>query len=212
MSSRAGTGRSRLEQTIRNAFGAAAVFGTLVLPLHALERSDAGQPRPDVITIRDTRGRLVSPFGNANRSGTLLFFIALDCPISNSYAREVGRICEIYRKRGIESFVVYVEQTVKPSDAHKHWREYGYPCPGLLDPKRKLVRLASATKTPEAALFDRKRHILYRGRIDDTYITYGKRREEPTSRDLRRAIDCYLSGKPVRPDRTAVVGCYIPDL
>jgi hypothetical protein len=53
--------------------------------------------------------------------------------------------------------------------------------------------------------------VLYRGRIDDRVADFGKRRVEPTRRDLRLALDAILAGKPVPARRTKAVGCYIPE-
>ena len=40
---------------------------------------------------------------------------------------------------------------------------------------------------------------------------FGKRRVEPTRRDLRLALDAILAGKPVSARLTKAVGCYIPE-
>jgi hypothetical protein len=124
----------------------------------------------------------------------------------------MARICKAYEVRGIAAYVVYVEQDLKPADAQKHARDFRFPCTALMDPQRKLVRFTGARMTPEAVLVAPGGKIVYRGRIDDTYIDYGKRRDTPQSRDLRRSIDAHLDHKPVSPSRTQVVGCFIPDV
>jgi hypothetical protein len=174
-------------------------------------QSAEGDPERTRVAVRDLRGRTVRPLVGKDRRATLLVFIAHDCPISNVYAREIGRICTAYRARGVATYVVYVERDLDHAKAEKHWREFGYPCAGLIDPDRKLIRLTGARMTPEAALLNRQGAVIYRGRIDDTYVDYGKRRHEPTSRDLRRAIEAHLAKKSISPSRTPVVGCYIPD-
>jgi hypothetical protein len=64
---------------------------------------------------------------------------------------------------------------------------------------------------PEAAVLAPDGKVVYRGRIDDRYADYGKRRPEPTQRDLRDALDAVLENKPVRAPTTKVIGCYLPD-
>ena len=49
----------------------------------------------------------------------------------------------------------------------------------------------------------------YRGRIDDTYFGYGKRRFAATHHDLRDALEAVLSGKPVHERTTEAIGCFI---
>lgn len=168
--------------------------------------------KPARIEVTDVQGKKVRPLADTRGRGTLLFFIAHDCPVSNAYAPEIARICKAYEKRGIAAYVVYAEKDISPAAARKHARDFRFPCRALLDRGRQLVRLAGARMTPEAALIAQKGDVVYRGRIDDTYIDYGKRRDEPTSRDLRQALDAFLANKPVARNRTPVIGCYIPDL
>jgi len=52
--------------------------------------------------------------------------------------------------------------------------------------------------------------VVYHGRIDDRIVALGKRRVEPTTRDLREALDAMLEGKPVPTPVTKAVGCYLP--
>lgn len=168
--------------------------------------------KPAGIVVEDVHARSVRPLAGKARKGTLLVFIAHDCPISNTYAPEVGRICKEYARRGIAPYIVYTEREITAKDARKHAADYSYPCPALLDPQRKLVRYTGARMTPEAVLLSAGAKVIYRGRIDDTYIDFGKRRDAPTTHDLRNAIDALLANKPVSPAKTTVVGCWIPDL
>jgi hypothetical protein len=50
---------------------------------------------------------------------------------------------------------------------------------------------------------------MYLGRIDDRFPDLGVRREEPTTHELRDALDAVLAGKPVETPRTLAVGCFI---
>ncbi len=51
--------------------------------------------------------------------------------------------------------------------------------------------------------------VVYRGRIDDTYTTFGKRRPEPTTRELRDALEAVIAGKKPKVTKTDSVGCRI---
>ena len=79
----------------------------------------------------------------------------------------------------------------------------------MLDHDHKLTRLAKASVTPEAAVFDAKARLLYHGRIDNLYADFGKKRFKPTQRDLRDTLDALLAGKRLVKRTTEVVGCYI---
>ena len=114
-----------------------------------------------------------------------------------------------YGKR-ISFFIVYADPHVSRGEARKHSQDFGYRCPSLLDPTHLLVRRTGATVTPEAAVFDSHGRLAYRGRIDDTYIDYGKRRDAPIRRDLRLALESVLNGRRPKPAVTKAVGCFIP--
>jgi hypothetical protein len=54
--------------------------------------------------------------------------------------------------------------------------------------------------------------MLYRGRIDDRYVAFGKARPAPTRRDLEETLDALLEGKLPEPVTTTAIGCFIADL
>jgi hypothetical protein len=66
--------------------------------------------------------------------------------------------------------------------------------------------------TPESVVFNARREIVYRGRIDDLYVDFGKSRPEPTTHELADAVEAVANGQPVRVGSTKAVGCYISDL
>ena len=156
-----------------------------------------GSPDP----LRDAR----------SKKAVVLFFVGHDCPISNAYAPEIKRICAQYTPRHIGFYMVYPDPDLSLADAQKHAREYGYTVPILLDPGHRLTRKAGATITPEAAVLAPNGKLLYRGRIDDLYIGFGKRRYEATRHDLRDALDAVTRDKPVAQPFTKSIGCFIPD-
>ena len=148
---------------------------------------------------------------DTGRKATVFFFVMHECPVANGYAPEISRITAEYSAQGVRCFVVYVESDLTPEKARQHARDYGYKSGALLDPQHRLVKAAGATISPEAAVFSPSGEVLYRGRIDDRVADFGKRRVEPTRRDLRLALDAILAGKPVQARLTRAVGCYIPE-
>jgi hypothetical protein len=54
--------------------------------------------------------------------------------------------------------------------------------------------------------------MIYRGRIDDQYSSFGKRRPAPTARDLEDLLTAVVKGEQVKFKTTPAVGCYISDL
>lgn len=161
------------------------------------------------LTVRDDQGAAVRPFAGAGEPQLFLFLLH-DCPAANAYAPEINRIVAAYPR--VRTRVVYVESDLTPATARAHARDYRLTCGILLDPEQRLARVAGVTISPEAALFSAGGELLYRGRIDDRVAEPGKRRPEPTRRDLRLALDAVLAGKPVPEPRTRAIGCYLPEL
>ena len=62
------------------------------------------------------------------------------------------------------------------------------------------------------AVLSADQKLLYRGRIDDRYIEFGKDRPQPTVRDLERTLDAIVAGQPIPVAETKAIGCYISDL
>ncbi|BCM90905.1 hypothetical protein IAD21_02768 [Abditibacteriota bacterium] len=169
-----------------------------------------GAPLTLKTTVTDISGktqRLPTP----GQKATVLVFIAHDCPISNAYAPEISRIVADYAKRGVRFLVAYAESDFNVVGARKHARAYGFQVPIILDSKFRLSHAAGATVTPEVAILAPDGHNLYRGRIDNRFVSYGKKRAQPSQRDLRDALDAIVAGRPVPHPTTTAIGCFIPE-
>jgi len=162
------------------------------------------------LSLKDIHGKPHRPLAPGGQKATVVFFVLHDCPLANKYAPEINRIVAGYRERGVQSFVVYVEDDLPVAAARKHARDHKYSCPVLLDPAQQLVRFTGATVSPEAAVLGPDNDVLYRGRIDDRMTAPGKQRVEPTHRDLCVTLEAILAGKPVPARMTKAIGCYLP--
>jgi hypothetical protein len=161
-------------------------------------------------TWADVAGIPRDPLNTAGQVATVLLFIAPECPISNGYAREISRIATAYAPRGVAFYGVHADPRVSAETARGHASEYGYAFPVLMDPEQSLAHRVGATVTPEAVVLNRAGAVVYAGRIDDTYYRFGRRRETPTKRELRDALDDLIDGRPVAMHAAPAIGCEIP--
>lgn len=157
----------------------------------------------------DVHGKRYTLPGPDDCQAIVLIFVGYDCPISNGYAPEVVRLCKEYTPHKVAFCVVYADADITLEEARQHAKDYGYPCPAILDPTMKLARAVEATVKPEVAVLSPQGELLYRGRINDLYLDYGKKRPQPTKHDLKEALNAILANKPVPVPRTKAVGCYI---
>jgi hypothetical protein len=143
---------------------------------------------------------------------TVLIFVSTDCPISNRYAPEIKRLHDEFTARGVRFRLVYPNPLDSEAAISKHLEEYGYPPIAQRDRDHTLVKKAGATITPEAAVFDARERLVYRGRIDNRVVELGRERPAATEHDLRNVLAAFLAGRRVSPSTTQAVGCFIADM
>jgi len=160
--------------------------------------------------VTDLKGRSFDPFQRSSGDVIVFLFIRTDCPISNRYAPAIQEMSRKFA-RNAEFFLVYPIASETSAQIEKHKKEYGYTLVALRDTERALIRAASVTITPEAAVFNRTGKLLYHGRIDDWYAEFGRSRPVPTTHELSSAIQATIEGKPVPVSTAPAVGCYLPD-
>lgn len=164
------------------------------------------------VAVRDTTGKWHRPQEVKGNKASVLLFVAHDCPISNSYAPEINRLQAQYGQQNIHFYVVYADSKITAAAARKHARDFAFQSTLLLDTKHVLAKATGAMVTPEAVVLLPGGKLMYRGRIDNKHVAYGKTRRAPTQRDLRDALQLVLNGKtPKQPILTTAVGCFIPE-
>jgi peroxiredoxin len=139
-----------------------------------------------------------------------LFFIGAECPISNRYAPEINRLVADYSARGVVFYGVHSDPDISPATALRHARDYGFDFPALLDPAQTLAGKTGVILTPTAVILSPAGELLYRGRIDNRYLDFGKYRGAGVKPDLRIALEAVVDGKPVPEKFTKPVGCALP--
>lgn len=151
-------------------------------------------------------GAKVNPFAVRTKPSVLIFQVT-DCPISNLYAPEIGRIIADYSAKGVSFSRVYVDPDLSAKSALTHSKEFGLRSPVILDPQMTLAKQVGATISPEAVVLNAKGKVVYRGRIDDRVVDYGKVRDQARRQDLRIALTQTLAGEPVTQPKTTPIGC-----
>jgi hypothetical protein len=162
-------------------------------------------------TPLDLDGNAVNPLTSNSGHSVVLLFVGGECPISGRYAPTIQRISNEHQKDA-RFYLVFPDRSETPQDVRKYLHDYGYAIAALRDPDHVLVKQAHAQITPEAAVFDAKGSLIYHGRIDNLYASFGHARSAPTTHELEDAIQSTLGGRPPSNPEVAGVGCYISDL
>jgi len=160
-------------------------------------------------------GARVDIFGDDSKDVVVILFVAVECPISNRFAPEVNRIYEEFENGDFQMWAVYTDELFTRKEIEAHRSDYQYRMPALIDFDRALAQYCGASVTPEAAVFIREDsgeyRMVYRGRVNNQYVDFGKWRPRPTKHDLREVLELLAGGKSdsIAFRSTEAIGCYI---
>jgi hypothetical protein len=159
----------------------------------------------------DLAGNPVDPLKAAPGRVVVLVFVRTDCPVSNRYSPTIQRLSAQYLHEAA-FWLVYPSKAESPEMIRKHRQDFGYQIPALRDLQHTLVKQGHVQVTPEVAVFDANRRLVYHGRIDNLYEDFGRARKAATTHELDDAIQAAIRGQTLLADAVSAVGCYISDL
>lgn len=171
----------------------------------------AQTPAPPELQLRfvDSNGTQRAITGTNEFKATVLFFVLPDCPVARQYSTEIERIRKEYISRGIQTFTVIADPDYSPRKAKSFAQDYGINAPILLTSQNRIVFSKGQAISPMALVITDKSRVVYEGRIDDRYPKLGVQRK-PQRRDLRIALEQFLTSKPITVPKTKAIGCIIP--
>lgn len=185
----------------------------LTAVVRLVRETEPPEPRPVLrVTndpVPDSWGRMTTLTDGRDRA-VILFFLGIECPVSNGYAPEMRRLTEAYQSRRVAFRGVHVDPGVTAEAAAKHAADFRLNFPVLLDADGRLAEQSGVEVTPEAVVLDPDGQVVYRGRIDDRHTDAGRRRKAATVTDLQDAIDAVLAGKTPSPAGGKAFGCPLP--
>jgi peroxiredoxin len=168
-----------------------------------------GTPAPP-FSLPDTDGTMVTLDDFHDAKGILVMFICNHCPFVKHVRKELALLARDYRRTlgivGINSNDAVAFPDDSPEMMKQEEIDAGYVFPYLFDETQEVARAYHAACTPDFFLFDAERRLVYRGQLDDSRPGS----DIPvTGKDLRRAIDALLAGKPVPSEQKPSLGCNI---
>jgi len=188
-------------------------MGSTLMLITALLLATGALPAVAPQHVLDLAGQKIDPLVlPKSRIATVLIFTTTDCPISNRYAPVIQELAARFDAQGIAFTLVYPVGTDTPDVIRDHVRKFSYAIPVVRDTAHELVAYTGVKVTPEVAVIGQGGRVLYRGRIDDRYVAFGKDRPQPTERTLERALEAIVQGKPVAVRETRAVGCFLGEL
>lgn len=155
-------------------------------------------------TLPDVDGKEQALSSLKGMNGTVLIFIAVQCPVSNAYNERMAKLAQDYKGRGISVIGINANATEPAGVVKSHAAAHRLTFSILKDPGNKIADRLGAQHTPEVYFLDANSKLVYHGRIDNS-----RDESQVSSSDLRDAIETTLAGKPVAKTSARAFGCSI---
>jgi peroxiredoxin len=173
-----------------------------------LGAAELEQASLDRLELVDYRGRNWTLDDFKDDSILVVAFLGTECPLAKLYANELQEIADNYQDRSVQVVAVMSNRQDSLREIEAFARRQKLSFPVMKDAGNQFADQVGAERTPELFVYDAKRRLRYRGRVDDRY-GIGYVRDEPRRRDLTIALQELLSGRQVSLPRTSAVGCII---
>jgi peroxiredoxin len=167
-----------------------------------------GEKAPD-FELPATDGKTYS-LGDFDDETLVVFFTCNHCPFVVGSDEATRETVETFTPRGVR-FVGINSNSVNtvPGDAFPHMvermEEHEFPWLYLRDETQETAKAYGAMRTPHFYVFDQERKLVYTGRAIDN----PREAEKSTVKDLDRALEEHVSGKPVSVPLTNPIGCNV---
>eukprot|EP00252_Welwitschia_mirabilis_P012714 TRINITY_DN280_c0_g1_i1.p1 TRINITY_DN280_c0_g1~~TRINITY_DN280_c0_g1_i1.p1 ORF type:complete len:264 (+),score=31.59 TRINITY_DN280_c0_g1_i1:125-916(+) len=144
----------------------------------------------------------------------LVMFICNHCPFVIHLKKDIVKLANEYIPKGVAVVAISSNSIIThPQDGPElmaqEAKTFNFPFPYLYDESQEIARAFGAACTPDFFLYRKNAQnfeLAYHGQFDDSRPSNNK---PITGSDLRAALDCVLSDKPVSFPQKASVGCSI---
>jgi len=154
-------------------------------------------------SLKELNGSHVQ-FSDLKGNVTLVMFISVQCPVSNSYNERMNALYQDYAAKGVKFIAINANRTEPASDVMEHARAHNFQFPVYKDENNVVADRFGATVTPETYVIDSIGTIRYHGSIDDS-----KDPAHVSTQRLRLALDAVLAGNTPPQTETKAFGCTI---
>ncbi len=143
--------------------------------------------------------------------GTVIMIICNHCPYVIHYHDQIQSLVSKYQKNDIQFVAISSNDVINypqdsPDKMKNLFNKLNLNIPYLYDESQEVAKLFKAECTPEFYLFNHKKKLIYRGRMD---ASSPGNNFEVDGKDLRKAIDFYLSGDKISNKQFPSMGCNI---
>jgi len=181
------------------------LVGITLILMTSYQQPLIGQPPMQSLDIEGIKRSIPA----ARQKATVLYFVSVDCPISNRLSPEMSRIATTYARKQVAFYYVYPDRGSDAAQVAKHKKEFGLDGPAFLDHERTLVKLCSAKVVPQAAIFDAHGLLVYSGRINNLYSDHDQPLKSATRNEVVEVLNDLVQGKTCNTPWVGAIGCII---
>ena len=139
----------------------------------------------------------------------IYIFMGETCPVSRHYTLTLKELHTEYASEKLEFIGVFPNRLSTPATIAAFKEKYALPFTCIGDSSHTWVNRLGATITPEVVVADTSHTAIYRGRIDNTFASLGKRRRIVTAHDLADVLKALKDEKTPAFRQTQAIGCII---
>ncbi len=141
--------------------------------------------------------------------GLLVIFMCNHCPYVKAKIKAINELHDKFNDK-IAIVGINSNDPVKyPDDSFENMKkiasENGFKFDYVLDETQEIAKKYGALCTPDPFLFDKKRELIFHGRIDNAM----KPDDSPTENTMINNISLFLDGKKIEKDFEPSIGCSI---
>lgn len=140
----------------------------------------------------------------------VVIFTCNHCPYAKAYEDRIIALANEFDEQGAQFVLINSnDSTNYPDDSFEAMKirakEKKFPFPYCWDESQEVARNFGALCTPHCFVFDRQRHLKYKGRVDDNW----KEPEKVTERNLHDAISALVKDMEPPVHEANAIGCSI---
>jgi len=161
-------------------------------------------------SLESTEGKIYSQSNFEDKKILVIIFMCNHCPYVKAVMERLTALQNKFESSGVQLVGINSNDPVTyPDDSFDNmitfYSDYKMNFPYLCDDTQITAREYDAVCTPDIYVYDAKRILKYRGRIDDNW----KDDTKITSKDLEKAIELLLSDKEIDFPQIPSIGCSI---
>ena len=140
----------------------------------------------------------------------VVIFSCNHCPYAQAYEDRLVELANHFDEKGVQFVMINSNDAEKyPDDSFEAMKlrhdEKSFPFPYCYDESQQTAMTFGALCTPHCFVFDKRRVLRYKGRIDDNW----KDPQAVLYHDLRNALSALVQAKEVEVEEANAMGCSI---